>query len=185
MTESRPSEVMAGLGIIQLDDPALRRSTRPLRLPEEAAELGWLVTRLAAVADQVQRRYDFTRTGMGIAAPQIGVDRSVAIFRPPGAAQLVLINPVVLSAEPAEETGWGEVSEGCLSFFDIRCRVPRPQRIVVLHLAPSGEELTAAFEAGRLAGDVLHEIDHLNGVLCLDRMRPDGRIVDAGDPSAS
>src|SRR5262245_44434394 len=111
----RPSEVMAGLGITQLGDPLLRQPTRPIRLPDEAAAAVRLVARLAAVADQVQRRYDFT-TGMGIAAPQIGVDRSVAIFRPPGAVQVVLINPVVLATDPADEADWGEDSEGCLSF---------------------------------------------------------------------
>jgi peptide deformylase len=177
---TRLSEQMAALGIVQLGDPILRRPTHPLTLPDEARELDRIVRLLVEMADRVQQQFRFDEDGMGLAAPQIGIGRSIAIFRP-GREQVVLVNPVVLAADPTNEVEWEENSEGCLSFFDERYWVPRPRRIVVSHLAPSGKELTSTFEEDRLARDVLHEVDHLNGVLCVDRMRPGGRKVYVGD----
>jgi len=164
------SEEMAALGILQLGDPMLSRRTAPFRLPEEADEVRRIVERLSATADQVQRRHTFSTGAMGLAAPQIGEGRSVALFRPNDEDQLVLINPRVLRAEPADVADWVEDSEGCLSFFDFRCWVRRPSVLVVEHLTMSGETVVTTFDRGRHARDVLHEIDHLNGLLYFDSL---------------
>jgi peptide deformylase len=114
---------------------------------------------------------------MGLAAPQIGEPRSIAIFRVAGARQLVLINPQVIEAGPAMWTDWEERTEGCLSFFDFRCTLRRPRTAVISYLTPSGDEAIATFDDGRLAGDALHEVDHLSGVLCADHVEPGAAAV--------
>jgi peptide deformylase len=64
-----------------------------------------------------------------------------------------------------------EQYEGCLSFFRVRGQVPRPLVLHVEHQDISGQRAITVFERG-VARLVAHEIDHLNGVLYTDRMRP-------------
>jgi len=173
----RASEEMAALGIVQLGDPMLSSGTVPVDVHDELDEVARIVERLNATADQVQLRHTFTTGAMGIAAPQIGERRSIALFRPNDDDQVVLINPRVVRCEPAEEVAWDEDTEGCLSFFDFRCWVRRPRTIVVAHVSLTGEQLVTTFDKGRQARDVLHEIDHLNGVLCFDSLRSGDRSI--------
>jgi peptide deformylase len=173
----RASEEMAALGIVQLGDPVLSSGTVPINVADERDEVARIVERLSATADQVQLRHTFTTGAMGIAAPQIGEGRSVALFRPNDDDQVVLINPRVVRCEPVEEAAWVEDTEGCLSFFDFRCWVRRPRAIVVAHVSLTGEQLVSTFDKGRQARDVLHEIDHLNGVLCFDSLGSGARNI--------
>src|SRR5689334_3675233 len=108
----RSSEVMAALGIVQLGDPILTRGTRPFVLPDDRDEALRILDRLTAIADAVERVHDFTTGAMGLAAPQIGESRSIAIFRAAGAPQLVLINPQVIEVGPADPGDWEERTEG-------------------------------------------------------------------------
>jgi peptide deformylase len=160
------SELMAGISIIQHGDPILTTPTARLRLPQEAPLAREIVRELRRKADEVQRVHEF-KTGMGLAAPQIGIARSVAVFRPHDGPEVVLINPRVVFSEP-EEDDWTEDSEGCLSFFDGRYLVRRPSFLIVVHRAPDGTRRSSTFERGRHARDVMHEIDHLSGRLCRD-----------------
>ncbi|WP_426508520.1 peptide deformylase [Dactylosporangium sp. McL0621] len=173
----RPSEVMAALGIVQLGDPMLTAGTRPFNLPSERDEALRILDRLTAVADAVMRVHDFSTGAMGLAAPQIGEPRSIAIFRAHGAPQLALINPQVIEVGPAARTEWEETTEGCLSFFDFRCSLRRPRTAVVSYRTPAGDEQIATFDQGRLARDVLHEVDHLSGILCVDHVDPGAPAV--------
>ncbi|WP_432832488.1 peptide deformylase [Dactylosporangium sp. CA-092794] len=173
----RASEVMAALGIVQLGDPILTTATRPFALPDERDELRRILDRLTAIADAVQRVHDFSTGAMGLAAPQIGEPRSVAIFRAAGAPQLALINPRVVEVGPAGRPEWEERTEGCLSFFDFRCVLRRPRSAVISYRTPAGEPAIVRFDHGRLAGDVLHEVDHLGGVLCADHLEPGAPAV--------
>lgn len=103
---------------------------------------------------------------MGIAAPQIGISRAVAIVQPPGdAPAVILLNPRI--TDHSDETD--EQYEGCLSFFDVRGLVPRPLQITVETTALTGETETTVYERG-LARLIHHEIDHLDGRLYLDHM---------------
>lgn len=79
----------------------------------------------------------------------------------------MLLNPRV--TETSDDTD--EQYEGCLSFFDVRGLVPRPLRVTVETTALDGTAVTAVYERG-LARLIAHEIDHLDGRLCLNRMRP-------------
>ncbi|GAA3449581.1 peptide deformylase [Dactylosporangium matsuzakiense] len=174
----RPSEVMAALGIVQLGDPMLTTGTRPFDLPRERDEALRILDRLTATADAVERVHDFVGGQMGLAAPQIGESRSIAIFRSAGVPQLALINPRVIEVGPASHSDWAEDTEGCLSFFDFRCTFRRPRTAVISYLTPAGDEAVARFTHGRLARDVLHEVDHLYGVLCVDH-------IESGAPGLS
>jgi peptide deformylase len=161
-----PSEQMRAIGIRQLGDPILRERCRELDLPAEAAEASALREQLAAVAAEAMKLHTFSK-GIGVAAPQIGVPRSASLLVFPDTEPLFLINPTIV--RQVDETD--EQYEGCLSFFDVRGMVPRSMTIQVEHAALDGSRTTTTFNHG-VARLVAHEIDHLNGVLYLDRMRP-------------
>jgi peptide deformylase len=163
-----PSQHMRRLGVIQSDDPMLRQPTEPFDMPVEAAAAQRLVVRLLTTMRRISEVHVFGK-GMGLAAPQIGFGRAVTVVRPAGrmADPIVLINPEVVSE--SEESD--EQYEGCLSFFDVRGLVPRPLAIEVAHTALNGQRMVSHFERA-LARLVGHEIDHLNGRLYVDRMRP-------------
>jgi len=93
--------------------------------------------------------------------------------RPPGSDDVItLLNPQII--ETSED--YDEQYEGCLSFFDVRCLVPRPLVIHVEHQDITGERRITIFERG-IARLIAHEIDHLDGVLCRSRMRPGERPI--------
>lgn len=168
--ERKPSETMAELGIVQDGDPALTRTARPFALPEEADDARRVVSELQSAAQRVAAVHTFGK-GLGIAAPQLGIERSAAIVRPPGSDHVItLLNPQVIEASPDQD----EQYEGCLSFFDVRCLVPRALVLHVRHQDITGAQRITIFERG-IARLVAHEIDHINGVVCRDRM-PSGAI---------
>lgn len=107
--------------------------------------------------------------GIGLAAPQIGVNLRVAIVdlsvgSDPGAL-LVLVNPEVL-----ETSGEQREEEGCLSIPDISEKVVRPRRVRV-RAADAAGAVREIEGTGLLARALSHEIDHLNGLLFVDRLR--------------
>jgi peptide deformylase len=159
---------MRNLGIVQQGASVLAEPARPFDLPAERDAAEQAVEMLFAAIEGIARVHTFAK-GMGIAAPQIGVGRAAAVIQPTGegAGALVLLNPRITAAS-------GEIDEqyeGCLSFFDVRGLVPRPLRITVETTALDGTIVTTVYERG-LARLVAHEIDHLDGHLYLDRMRP-------------
>ena len=169
---SRLSERMRDLGIRQEDDPILRRAASPFVLPAEADEATALLDELVDYVDRLSLIYPFTK-GMGLAAPQIGVSRTLAVVRPPDSdAVVALLNPVVTWQSPEED----EQYEGCLSFFDVRGKTRRPLAIRVRVEDPDGSSRIVAFDHG-LARLVLHEIDHLAGQLYTDRLVEGSALV--------
>ncbi|AJT62426.1 hypothetical protein T261_0737 [Streptomyces lydicus] len=167
ITPEKPSTAMAGAGIVQENNPILRVPARPFDLPAEASEAEAIVSELLSAAERVRQLHTFGK-GMGIAAPQIGRDRAAAIVLPPeaGTAPLILLNAEVVESSAEQD----EQYEGCLSFFDVRGLVPRPLSVVVAHTGLDGTRRLTRFEHG-LARLVLHEVDHLHGLLYRSRMR--------------
>jgi peptide deformylase len=161
-----PREAMRSLGIVQDDDPLLRKPTRPFDLPTEAEDARRVVAQLHSTMERVATAHTFGK-GMGLAAPQIGIDRSVALVRTPDGEAFTLLNPRVI--EESSETD--EQYEGCLSFFDVRGMVPRPLVLHVEHQDIDGNRRITVFERG-VARLVAHELDHLDGKLYTDRMAP-------------
>ena len=162
------SDRMKAAGIVQRGAPVLAAYAEPFRLPEQAAAAAELIDELLTAMHRVREHHVFGK-GMGLAAPQIGVSRGVAIVQPPGdeAEPIVLLNPRVI--DESEESD--EQYEGCLSFFDVRGLVRRARRLEVEHTAVTGEPVISVFSDG-LARLVAHEVDHLYGRLYLDRMSP-------------
>ena len=107
--------------------------------------------------------------GIGLAAPQIGVNARVAIIDlsvgADPAALLVLVNPEVLEA-----SGEQKEEEGCLSIPDLSERVVRPERVRVRAADESGR-VREVEGTGLLARALSHEIDHLNGLLFVHRLK--------------
>jgi len=108
--------------------------------------------------------------GIGLAAPQIGINIQLATIDlsvGEDAKQLIVIcNPEIISTD-----GEQNCDEGCLSIPDFSDTVSRPLKMTVRGLNIKGDEIE--FEAeGLLARCFSHEIDHLNGVLFIDRLSP-------------
>ncbi|GAA0557653.1 peptide deformylase [Actinomadura livida] len=151
---------MAVRPTVQLGDPLLRTPCAEIRDPG-GAETAELVTDLAdTLADWVRR----TGYGRGIAAPQIGAPVRLVYLhldRP-----WVLVNPAIVARSESTWEPW----DACLSFsVEIFCKVRRSTWVDVTYTSPGGErhDLRADGELGEL---LQHEIDHLDGVVAVDRM---------------
>lgn len=164
--------------IVQVGDPVLRRRAHELSRDEIATP---------AIQDLIVRMRDTMRDapGVGLAAPQIGESiQLVVIEDPPQAhagmtpAQLaereraavafhVLINPR-LTVEGDEQVA---AYEGCLSLAGFSMIVPRWRRVRVEALDEHGDPVVKV-ASGWYARILQHEIDHLRGVVCCDRMEP-------------
>ncbi|MFH8410672.1 peptide deformylase [Streptomyces sp. NPDC018019] len=157
---------MAAIGIVQEGDPILTAPSRLFSLPDEAGDARRVVAELHSAADRAAGVHNFGK-GMGIAAPQIGIDRAAAIVRTPEGEAITLLNPRIIEESPQ----FDEQYEGCLSFFDVRGMVPRPLSISVEHTGVDGQQRITIFERGH-ARLVAHEVDHLYGTLYRAKMRP-------------
>jgi peptide deformylase len=108
--------------------------------------------------------------GVGLAAPQVGVSRRLAVIdisiKGEDVPLLVLVNPVFLLKE-----GSIDFEEGCLSIPDYTSKVKRAERVVVRCHDREGNGIEIDAE-GLLAIALQHEIDHLDGILFLDRLSP-------------
>jgi len=109
--------------------------------------------------------------GAGLAANQVGMLSRLLVYRAAADAPLrVLVNPEVEWTADERE----QFSEGCLSLPGVWVEVARPARVRVRARDGNGRPLTLSAE-GREASIVQHEIDHLDGVLVLDRLDPEVR----------
>lgn len=164
-TEATASDRMRAVGIVQDGDPVLTKTARPFALPDEAEDARRVVAELVSACERASSVHVFGK-GMGMAAPQLGIDRAVAIVRTPDGESITLLNPRIVEESPEAD----EQYEGCLSFFDVRGKVPRPLAISVEHQDIDGQQRITIFERG-LARLVAHEVDHLHGRLYRSRMR--------------
>lgn len=106
--------------------------------------------------------------GVGLAAPQVGVSRQIAVINPEPENEKTLIkmiNPRILATSDDTEV----MEEGCLSIPGIRADVMRSKALEVLYQDESGKEHRLEAE-GLLARIIQHEVDHLNGVLFIDHL---------------
>ncbi|MEV4424030.1 peptide deformylase [Streptomyces sp. NPDC049602] len=166
LTADTASGRMQAIGIVQEGDPILTTPARLFSLPDEAEDARRVVAEMNSAADRASGVHNFGK-GMGIAAPQIGINRAAAIIRTPEGEAITLFNPRIIE----EAGGFDEQYEGCLSFFDVRGMVPRPMSISVEHTGIDGQQHITIFERGH-ARLVAHEVDHLHGTLYRSKMRP-------------
>ena len=146
--------------IFTFPDPLLKQKSAPVTIiTDEIIQLA---------KDMAETMYD--APGVGLAAPQIGVLQRVIVIDVAAkndAPQLItVINPVIIQGE-----GETYEEEGCLSVPDFSANVKRYERVVVKGLSLEGQERIWHAE-DLLAVAFQHEIDHLDGVLFVDRLSP-------------
>jgi peptide deformylase len=154
---------MAIRSILQLGDPLLRQAALPVTDPT-ATEVHNLVRDLADTLAQWRAE---TGYGRGIAAPQLGDLRRVIFLQIPASDPWPLINPEIIERSEGKIIVW----DACLSFLSIFMQVERHREITVRYQNLNGE--TLEFEAGddrNLSELLQHEIDHLDGILAIDRV---------------
>jgi peptide deformylase len=154
--------------IRQYPDPALR--LRANEVDELDDSVSALVERMTTLMQEAR--------GVGLAAPQVGVLRRVLVYQTSDDDPVVaLINPRLAGSSEERET----LDEGCLSLGAASVVVPveRPAAVTVQATTPGGEEVTVEAE-GLEARVIQHELDHLDGVLIIDRTGPDERRTALG-----
>ena len=114
--------------------------------------------------------------GVGLAATQLGVLQRIFIFEPEGEVGHAVINPRIIESSDEKLTE----EEGCLSLGEVRVPVERSTKVTLEGTDPSGDEVRFELE-GLSARVVLHEYDHLDGVLILDRTDPEHRKQALGE----
>ena len=139
------------------DDEILRKKSR------EVEEVDDRIREL--LDDMVETMHKFN--GVGLAGPQVGVlKRVIVIDLYDGEPTLKLVNPEII-----KEKGTQEVEEGCLSFPNEYAKLVRAKEVTVIALNEEGKKIK--IEAKDLLAQALaHEIDHLNGILFVDKMIP-------------
>jgi len=161
--ERRAHHAAAMMLVRQYPDPVLR-------VPADAVEeVNGDVKRLVERMTDVMRQSH----GVGLAAPQLGILRRVLVYRVSSDGDVhVLINPEL--RERSDETQ--SETEGCLSLLggDLQVPVERHVRVVVAGVDADGEPVEVDAE-GLEARVIQHEIDHLDGVLIVDRASKDDR----------
>ncbi|HTU99934.1 MAG TPA: peptide deformylase [Luteitalea sp.] len=146
--------------ILRYGDPVLHR---------KAVAVDALTREIDTLIDDM-RDTMHAASGVGLAAPQVGESLRICLVdlsagRRPDQV-MVLINPELLSSD-----GLQLKEEGCLSVPGIEATVPRPLTVTVRAMDRDGDVREIHAE-GLLARALQHEIDHLNGILFLDRLRP-------------
>jgi peptide deformylase len=159
--ETRARREAALRHVVKYGDPALRSRARPVEVFD------------AALVDEVRRMGELMddALGIGLAATQLGVMHRLLVYRVEQDAPLgVLVNPEIEWRGDDVET----MEEGCLSLPGVGVEVERPVRVRVTAVDEHGSPLVV--EASGLEARVIqHEVDHLDGVLILDRTSRDQR----------
>src|ERR1700722_4360803 len=154
---------MAIRTVLQLGDPTLREIASRVEDPS-APEIRAIVEDLA---DTLTHWKSTTGYGRAIAAPQIGAAVRVIFLQLPGAEPWPLVNPEVIHRSEEKIVVW----DACLSFLSIFMQVERNREITVRYQDLQGEwHQLQAGEERNLSELLQHEIDHLDGVLALDRI---------------
>lgn len=149
--------------VLQLGDPLLREKCLSVEDPT-SDEIRDLVQDLQ---DTLAHWRSTTGYGRGIAAPQIGVLQRVIFLKLPGVEPWALVNPEIVESSEERMVVW----DACLSFLSIFMQVERRRWVTVRYQNLEGE--TLSFDAGNdrdLSELMQHEIDHLDGILAIDRV---------------
>ena len=143
---------MAILKILQETEPDLKKASRPVEKINNR-----IITLLDDMRDTLTEA-----GGIGLAAPQVGVFRRVAIIEIEQGELIEMINPEIIYRD-----GEQQEIEGCLSSPGKYAKTTRPMTVTVRYTNRDGETVEKS-GSELLARAFCHEIDHLNGVLCFD-----------------
>ncbi|MBN1908326.1 MAG: peptide deformylase [Pirellulales bacterium] len=152
--------------IVKYPHPTLRHPSKPLVKVD--AEVRAMIREMFAVM--------YENRGVGLAANQVDLPYRMFVGNLKTSAdapdwEVAVINPVIV-----KRTGTAEAEEGCLSFPDIYAPVRRTAKLTLSGYDPSGKEICLELE-GLPARAVQHEIDHLDGVVFIDRLAPAARLA--------
>ena len=148
---------MAIRNIREDGDEILRKKSRKVEVIDDKIK--------TLVDDMLETMYKYN--GVGLAAPQVGIlKRVVVIDLYDNNGPLVLINPEIL-----KEKGEQEVDEGCLSFPNQFAKIIRPAEVTVKFQDIDGKEVKLKAKE-LLAQAISHEVDHLEGILFVDKIIP-------------
>jgi len=164
--------------IITFGHEVLRKKAEPVVVVDETIR--------TLVKDLLETMY--AAKGLGLAAEQIGRTESICVIDVPADVEketcreanaalpmpLILINPEILSREGKQRN-----DEGCLSFPEIGAPITRANYVTVTFLDIAGTRQTVT-ACGLLSRAIQHEIDHLNGILLVDKMSPLQRLSVSG-----
>ncbi len=140
-------------------------------LPRDEAVLRAKARRVRHIDDAIHRLVDdmidsmHAASGVGIAAPQIGVSLRVVVLGMPGEEPFAMINPEIVKV-----LGQRQLIEGCLSVPGYRGEVTRSTRVLVKALGLNGKEIRIRAEDDLMAQALEHEIDHINGIVYIDHV---------------
>jgi peptide deformylase len=153
----------SSLEVVNYPDPVLRKTARPVTEIDDA---------LVAISERMLELM-VEHKGVGLAGPQVALSTRLFVMNPTGEPEdnRVVINPQVLARRGRES-----MTEGCLSLPDIQGKIERPTWIRWRYFDLDGGEVTEEL-SGFPARVAQHEIDHLDGILITDRMRPAERSV--------
>ena len=143
-------------------DPVLRKKSRPVRLAQMGQQ------KIHTVIENLKETMYAQPSGIGIAAVQVGITKKIVVLdvsaRDPSKHLMLMINPILLERE-------GEIlsREGCMSLPDYTADLKRSTRVVVEWQDEEGKRHRKS-SSGIEAICLQHEIDHLNGILFIDRV---------------
>ena len=151
---------MALREVVQFPDPRLKLVSKPIvEISDEIRELA---------ADMIEVMYD--EPGIGLAAPQVGVSLRLFVIDTDWSDEELGRNPlVVLNPEISEREGRISWEEGCLSVPDYNAVVERDAKLTLRGLDLEGKPIEERAE-GLRAVCIQHEVDHLDGILFIDRI---------------
>ena len=144
---------MAIRNVVQVGDDVLRQRCFEVENFDET-----LFSLLADMKDTVKKEH-----GAGLAAPQVGVLRRIVVIDLEDEGYFEFVNPVI-TAQKGEQTDW----EGCLSVRGKSGIVSRPMKVTLAYQDRYGEKHTLKAK-GFFARAICHELDHLDGVLYIDK----------------
>ena len=148
---------MAIRNIREDGDEILRKKSREVEVVDDKIR--------EVLEDMVETMHKYN--GVGLAAPQIGLlKRLIVIDLYDDKGPIKLVNPEII-----KEKGTQEVEEGCLSFPNKFAKIIRPEEVTVKALNENGKTVKISAK-GLLAQALSHEIDHLNGILFVDKIIP-------------
>jgi len=151
---------MAVMKITKLPEAVLREKAK--KVPAIDASIKRLISDMVETMQQAD--------GVGLAAPQVGISLRVAVLQMPGEKPFAIINPKVV-----KRSGDRQVVEGCLSVPGYQGEIKRSVSVIVKGLDQQGKEIRKK-ATGLLAQALEHEIDHLNGIVYVDRIESEDKL---------
>jgi peptide deformylase len=134
-------------------------------LASQALPVADIDGKIARIVEEMFDTLYESDSGIGLAAPQVGIQRQIFVWDMDD-EPMVVLNPVIV-----ESDGEWVYDEGCLSIPGLYVEMTRPKTVLMKGIDMDGNEV--AIEADELEARLFqHELDHLNGVLMFDRMQP-------------